>query len=176
MLNKLFYSLVAIVIGLSCITTYANIPTVPATQTATTTPTGNNTSLVFVQTATSGSIEPIKNHPGYYYLLLINTNPYVAYFTQRPLRTRGLIPVNQFMKAWQLGSNNLKINNPNGIIIAAKINGEDNTEETNLLVTISNPAYLLSRNIMRYVVKPLYSQPLFSSTVSLRGVTLVFGS
>ncbi len=177
MLKNSLYSIIAILLGLFCLTTYADIPQVQAAQTNTsqsTIPTDAN--LLFLQTASSATIDPIKGRNGYYYLLLINTGPYITYFTKRPLRANGLASINQFLKAWNLGSNNLNVNPPNGVIIASTINGQPNTSETPLLVILSNPAYIASRNIMRYVIKPLGSQDLFSDPISLGNLTLVFGA
>lgn len=177
MLKRPLYYVIVILLGLFYLTTYADIPQVQATtQTNTTSSTPTDTSLLFLQTASSATIEPIKGQEGYYYLLLINTGPYITYFTKRPLRSQGLAPIDQFLKAWSVGNNNLSVNPPNAAIIASTINNQPNTSGTPLLVIISNPAYIASRNIMRYVVKPLYSQDLFAGPISLGNLTLVFGS
>lgn len=151
----------------------STIPTVAAAQPSSSL---ENISMNFVQTASSASLQPINNRPGNYALILQNTGPYLIYFTNRPNQFRGLIPVEQFIKAWSIGENNLATNPPNGILIAARLNNEPNNANTPLLLTAKSPVYNASKDEMGYVVTPLYSQTLFLQPLQLGRVTLILGS
>ncbi len=170
---KVIRYIIAITIGLLCFALYANIPVTQPAATQTVINDTNNLILAFLQDASYAKITPITDQPGYYYLVLSNVSPYVTYFSERPRRLRGLVPVAQFITAWNSGTNNFKDNNPNGVIIASKINGQDSENNPNLLAIFSKPIYDGSRNLMRYTVTPLYSQPLFSTSFTLQDVTIV---
>lgn len=168
---------IALMIGIMTlgITTiiHADIPTVPAAQPAASVA---NLSMNFIQTADTASIQPVKNKPGYYYLIMRNTGPYITYFTNRPNQYRGLIPAQDFIKAWDQGTNNFAGNHPNGAVIAGKINDQQNTGNIPMLVTLQNPVYNADHDVMAYVVTPLYTQTLFLKPFTLDQVTLIFGS
>lgn len=174
-MSKLLSCFTAIIIGFLTLTAYADIPAVQPAQSSNSNAL-SDLSLIFMQNASSATIQPIKNRPGYYYLILNNTGPYITYFTSRPHRFRGLVPVSEFIQAWGIGENNFKLNNPNGAIIAGEISGEDNTGNPPLLVTLSEPTYSANQNVMAYVVTPLFTQSLFLTVFTMSNVTLVIGS
>lgn len=137
---------------------------------------GENISLLFIQQADSGILNRAPNKSGTYFLTLYGVSPYITYFSTRPHRIRGIIPAQNFFQSWNTGNNNFQQNNPNGVIVASQVNGEINKNTTTELVILSNPQYDPSRNILRYLVKPLVMSSFELQEIHFDYVTLFISS
>jgi len=131
--------------------------------------------LLFIQTASHAVLKEMPNRPGYYQLILEDINPYVTYFSQRPKRLGGIVPVENFVKAWNIGPNNFADNNPNGVLVPCTIDGALNTGEEVNLVTLSHPNYYPTKNILVYLVKPILTQRFVFKEIKYEHVTLLIG-
>ena len=129
--------------------------------------------LIFVQSAKSAILKELPKKPGFYTLTLYNTPPYIAYFAERPNRVTGLATFENFKKAWSVGENSFKINNPNAVLCAAEIDGLTNQNQKFYLMTLSNPLYSIKNSIARYTIKPLSKQGFLLKQISLKHVNLI---
>lgn len=134
-----------------------------------------NINLLFVQTASNAVLREMQNNPGHYLLILKDINPYITYFSQRPKRIGGIVPVENFVKAWNIGPNNFADNNPNGVLIPGTIDGVLNKGEQTNLITLSNPNYYPAQNMLTYVVKPVLSDRFVFQEIKYEYVTLIIG-
>src|SRR5215467_2724327 len=81
---------------------------------------------LFVQSAAKVKIEPYKEQENSYKVILEGVNPFVAYFSDRPYRIAGNMPVEQFTNLWQKkGNNSFKEDPPNAELIAIQIETEE---------------------------------------------------
>ena len=129
--------------------------------------------LIFFQNATSALLEESNVHSGYYLLTLYNVSPYMTYFAQRPNRNKGVVPLQNFVKAWSVGPNNFKDNNPNAIILAEQINDAVNRNNPPLIVTLSDPQYNSDKNTLQFLAKPLSSEKLLYKESTYQYVTIL---
>ncbi|STX28565.1 Uncharacterised protein [Legionella beliardensis] len=97
-----------------------------------------NSGLLFLQSATQGEL--IKNKDKNYSLTLRDVPAYVGYFTDRPKRQAGTLPLTQFIELWS--DKNLKNNfsavPPNAAIAMIATSGKPQ----NFIAIISNPHYI----------------------------------
>jgi hypothetical protein len=133
----------------------------------------SNVNLMFIQTAKTAALTTIQNKTGYYTLTLTGVNPYVTYFSERPNRLQGVASLENFVKAWDVGTNSLKDNNPNGVITAVKINGLTNSNEKTFLITLSSPNYNLQKSELSYTVKAMDTSGFLFKDIRLEDVILV---
>jgi hypothetical protein len=180
MARKLMILIACWILPLLGLSLYAETPapqTAPAPQNTPTSLTqnnsGNDVSLLFLQSAAIGNIDPIANQPGFYTLTLHNISPYTSYFSERPHRIHGLVPTERFVKAWGVGDNNFATNNPNCLMTATKIDGAVNIGNQTVLVSLSNPIYDSKAGALRYIARPLYAQNFLLKGSRLEYVTLV---
>ncbi|MBN1684906.1 MAG: hypothetical protein JW855_05715 [Gammaproteobacteria bacterium] len=129
--------------------------------------------LIFLQSATAGELRESTLHEGYYQLTLYNVAPYITYFTQRPNRNSGIVPLQNFVKAWNVGPNSFQDNNPNAVIVAGQINDTINKNTPPLLAALSNPQYDMNKNVLQFLVKPLSTQKLLYKEITYQYVTII---
>ena len=98
-------------------------------------PPQNHVTLLFVQEADSGAVNPLKNKPGCYTLSLSNLHQHILYFTDQPKRKAGKISVSQFVDIWQ--HNNVT---PNIALNAFAVSPEE-VHEINWVAVLKNPRY-----------------------------------
>ena len=58
------------------------------------------TSQFFVQTAKSGSCQPINGNPLYYTIKFKNVDPVIVYFSNKPTNQAKFITIKKFVKVW----------------------------------------------------------------------------
>jgi hypothetical protein len=117
--------------------------------------------LHFLQTADSATLNISPDKKGEYILTLNNVTPYITYITQRPTRSKNVVPIWNFLKAWGVGPNSFKVDPPNIILIPAQIDGVINTNETTYIGVALSASYNASRSIMTYTAKPLQTEQPF---------------
>lgn len=96
---------------------------------------------MFLQSAKSGSLVPISAEKGSYLITLNNVDPYLSYFSDRPNRVTGLLPLDNFIKLWSHGSNKFDTNPPNVAIETTKIKLFFDKKKATILATLTQPAY-----------------------------------
>jgi hypothetical protein len=121
-------------------------------------------SVLFVQSGSSGTMTISED--GGYLLTIEDVDPYVLWFTDRPQRGAGYIPLGTYLELWTEGSDSFQTDAPNGSLI---VNGEP------IAVEIMNPVYDTALNSFRYTVVPLDNTPL-ADTLSLEIPSLFIDS
>ena len=114
-----------------------------------------NVSMLFVQTAHAGKItQASKNN---YRVVLKDVSPYVTYFSDRPNRITGVMPLQKFLKVWDKGSDSLSIDHPNvGIqAILDATEPQQNNQMITSILTLSNPRYDAENKTLTYDAKTL---------------------
>ena len=166
-MRKLAVTIFSCIIWASWQSVYAEVNAQPP-QAETTT-----LSLLFVQSAESAILKALPKKPGYYTLTLYNVPPYITYFSERPTRVTNVASVQNFIKAWDVGKNNFKTNNPNAVLCAAEINAMPNQNQKFYLMTLSSPIYSQNRSILRYVVTPLSKDGFLFKQINFKYVNLI---
>lgn len=132
-------------------------------------------SLLFVQTAQSAKLYPIAGKANYYNLTLYNVNPYITYFTNRPNRVTGVVPLSNFLKAWNVGTNSFAEDNPNAVLTAATINGNINNNLVPVVIQLSSPQYSPAQSTLSFIITPIGSTQFVLPQLDYTYLTLVIG-
>lgn len=104
-------------------------------------------SLLYVQTASSGTFEPVAGSVNKYRLVLNGVSPSVAYFSDRPNRMAGHTSTNEFLKGIGFGG---KLD-PN-----AAIDIHEGSADADLIIaTLDKPAYDAPSATLSYEVSIL---------------------
>lgn len=103
-------------------------------------------SLLFVQTASSGSF--IKNDD-HYVLTLNDVSPNTTYFSDRPIRVSGILATEKFVASWCHGTDSFDSDPPNAAI---NILGADSSHDV-IIVELSNPVYDGDKKTLQYDAK-----------------------
>lgn len=115
----------------------------------------NQPEFLFVQTAGSAIVSAVPNKKNTYILILKNVNPYVTYFTERPNRIAGLMPLEEFLKYWQEGKNNFSKNIPNASLVAyhkKKFKGKQLVQH---VIELTAPTYNANKKTVTYIIHDL---------------------
>ena len=109
--------------------------------------------VMFVQNAKSASITPIKNQKQKYKLTLKGLPKNISYFSDRPRRVAGLMPMAKYLEVWNQNTpNSYKSNPPNVAIETAKLT-------KSIIGSLSAPKYDAKHHSMTYTLtvinKPL---------------------
>lgn len=132
-------------------------------------------SYLFVQSALKADLEIDKTEVDTYTLTLHDVNPYVTYFADRPRRNAGVMPVEQFIKLWDVkgGENSFKKVAPNADLNAMVGLSSSNTT-VNYAIEIKKVNYDSHSKKLVYTVKSLKGNinPMPKSTTQLHHVTL----
>jgi len=127
--------------------------------------------IQFVVNAKTALIKPLSS--GNYALIMENVKPYITYYTRRPNRSSGLATVSNFVNAWSVGNNSFATDNPNGVLTAGKVNGNDNRNGAIKVLTLNRPEYSPSKQVLRFVITPVGLQNQFIiKNPSYQNVTL----
>jgi len=104
-------------------------------------------SLLYVQTAGSGTFEPLDGSADRYRLVLNDVSPSVVYFSDRPYRIAGHVPTADFLKKLGFGG----ALDPNAAIDIA-----EGTPESDLIVAaLTKPVYDAQRGTLTYEITVL---------------------
>lgn len=97
-------------------------------------------SFLFVQSADSAVLAPVKEHPGQFTLTLKKVNPYVTYFSDRPNRVTGMMPTAEFMAIWQKkGKDSFAHDAPNVNIEGMKLHYIIKNKSVSFVAELLNP-------------------------------------
>ena len=129
--------------------------------------------ISFVQTVNNAKLLANSGQANQYTLTLYGVNPYITYYFDRPSRSTGLATIKGFVAAWDVGSNSFAVNNPNAILYAGEVNGQNNLGQTAYVVQLSNPRYDLVQNQMTYSVTPLGKEGFILNELDLTDAVLV---
>ena len=106
-------------------------------------------SLLFVQTAMTGSFAPVADAEDTYLLTLRDVSRSTVWFSDRPYRDAGHIPTEQLIANWGVGDESFASIPPN-----AALDILDGSEEADLIIiTLQDPVYDSSNNVLQYRVK-----------------------
>lgn len=130
--------------------------------------------LEFVQTAQKGNLEALEGKSGQYKLTLYKVDPYVGYFSDRPKRVTGIMPIKKFVRLWNEKSidNNFTINPPNAAIETMIIQMIFNNHRISLVASLSNPEYHGHDHSISYTINLLTKAPPIKS--AKLGFTVLF--
>ena len=109
---------------------------------------GENVSMLFVQTASSGTF---AQKDGKYVLTLDGVSSQTVYFSDRPNRISGNMNTGDFVKEWTLGADSFADNPPNAAIVVI---GADDSEN-NVVVELTSPIYDSEAMTLQYDAKVL---------------------
>lgn len=123
--------------------------------------------MSFAQIITSGELKQVNANKNIYRLTISNPSPYILYYAKRPKRLSGMVPLSNFIKAWNVGANSLAKNPPNGILYPGMINQNANKSGDAFRLIVSNPKYNNEANKMTYLVKPLTKSGLLMNDMNL---------
>jgi hypothetical protein len=129
--------------------------------------------IAFIQTGTTAVLTKNNTPNVSYKLTMSGVEPYLNYYLPRPSRDTGLAVVGNFIKAWGVGSNSFKADNPNAVLFAGKLNAADNNSQQFYQMSLSDPAYDKSRGVMTYTATPINNQAYALSTIRMQNAILV---
>lgn len=112
----------------------------------------DKTVYMFVQSASSGSLEPIAGKKGAFLLTLKGVAPSTIFFSDRPKRISGQSPTDQFLEGFSFSADNP----PNA---AVQVTAADNSQRV-AVVTLASPRYDVAAGTLQYDVTLLPGQKL----------------
>lgn len=116
-------------------------------------PPANSTSFLFVQHASSGTIEP-ENDPStdaIYKLTLNGVYSNTMIFSDRPDRNVGQITTGQYAEVWTKGQDSFEADPPN----AALVMNQEDASENIIVVELLNPVYDAEKETLVYDIVEL---------------------
>lgn len=132
---------------------------------------------MFIQTAKSGQIYKIKDSKNLYSLTLHDIAPYVNYFTDRPVRKTGLLPIDKFTQLWtNTDANNFKVDPPNVAIESVSIKFLIHRKNVKMVAEVTNPKYDAVSHSITYQLRFLTEAPNIKKPVHLGYTVLFFDS
>lgn len=134
----------------------------------------NGKTYLFIQTSNKAEIKK-TNTPGTYTIKLSDVSPYVAYFTDRPNRETGQMPITQFLAEWSKGNDSFAKDKPNAAIEGVQsLISKGNL--VNYVVALSQPVYDEKHKTLTYTAqtlkgeKELANSTLFHSVIFIDGI------
>ncbi len=121
----------------------------------------SNAQLLFVMLAKKVALHKNSKSPKSYQLVLSNVNKQVIYFTNRPIRKTGNIPLKKFLMLWKKGT--FKNVAPNAVIEAIKMRMKtskqyEKPDFINYAVTLTDPTFNVKKNEVTFNAIPLSNQ------------------
>ncbi len=129
--------------------------------------------LLFVQTAEQATLSPNKAKPGTYTLLLKQPAAQVSYFSDRPYRISGTMPLKNFAADWSQGRNSFASVPPNAALRGGL---HDNTRGASYNFELKDPAYHVKDNSFTYTLLPLKGQKPITQVINMHSVSLFVDS
>lgn len=116
----------------------------------------NQESYLFTQSAKAASLEKIQGAMKGYKLTLKQINAHVSYFSERPTRKTGVMPVERFLKLWeQTGKNNFRKDPPNAELHVTHIGADNKEQILDFAVELTNPKYDKATETLTYHIQLL---------------------
>lgn len=138
--------------------------------------TGQNATMLFIQSAPSAVLIPNSPQTGTYELVLHDVHNTVSYFSERPNRISGTIPIARFVNFWKLqGPDGFNTQAPNADIMGTQIHSIFSAKNANFTFALSQPAYNAKNKSIAYAATPLQGQQdLPKAPIKLEHVKLFF--
>ncbi len=116
-----------------------------------------STQMEFVQTAHAGKLEAIPGKTGQYKITLYKPGAYVSYFSDRPKRVTGLMPIDHFVKLWSEKDvqNSFAMTPPNAAIETVAVKMIFNRHRFSIMGSLSDPQYNAKENTITYTLSSL---------------------
>jgi len=115
-----------------------------------------NIDVLFVQTASNAQLQPLNVQKRTFKLTMKSPNPYVSFFSERPERVTGIMPIQNYLNNWtDNGSNSFKKSPPNVALEALSNTTQSGDKHLHLMGTISNPQYDSQNKTLTYQFKLL---------------------
>lgn len=108
-------------------------------------------SFLFVLRAHSGTITPVKDG---YQLTLLQVDNTLLYFSNRPARKAGMIPIDHLMNLWNSGVDSFRINPPNAAILHSTLKSNKQGTTPAVAIELSHP--LFENNQLTFHLKPIH--------------------
>lgn len=118
---------------------------------------------LFVQMAPTATLQ--QSEKGTYKLRLTDASPYVKYFTNRPARITGMMPIKKFLVEWKHHFNQVT---PNAGIYG--IQGRH--EPVSIMVELTQPVYDAKNHTITYTAHPLNHEKALPQKMQLRDVAV----
>lgn len=110
----------------------------------------HKTRFEFIQTAKSGTIEPVVGQANHYTLTLKGVNAYLIYFSDRPKHITGMISPKDYYHIWSNGSTGYSKNPPNAVLESELLQSNDHVL---YVFELSNPQYNAGKNTVTYAAR-----------------------
>lgn len=123
----------------------------------------NAEDYLFVQMAPTATLSKDQNADTYK-LQLNEASPYVKFFSNRPARITGMMPIDKFLTEWQ---QNFSQNTPN-----AGVYGIQDQKPISVMVELSNPTYNADQKTLTYTAKPLKNEKSLSTDIELKDAAI----
>jgi len=108
--------------------------------------------LLFIFHAKDGHLQSIGH--GSYELTLYHVDKSITYFTDRPERKAGKMPLSQFLREWDMGKDPFKRDKPNaGLVTFSSSSGKNQFDD--IPVILSDPQYNQQNDRLTFQVKPI---------------------
>lgn len=142
-------------IALPCRAETPSVTTAPAANTIQTNQLMDETQYLMIQ---HGNKATIAHNPGSktFTITLRDASPYVAYFSDRPTRKAGTIPLQEFLQLWtRKGTRSFQNDPPNANFNAMEMGTSHSEGIKNFSIELTNPQYDSQTNTLRYTATPL---------------------
>lgn len=126
--------------------------------------------VLFLQSAHAAQITVHKKH---YKLILKNVDSFVSYFSDRPARVTGLMPIEKFIARWHHSRDNFAKNPPNVAIESFVLGRNGHRKPVAIFATLKNPHYDAKKHSITYELNPLAKNKMRLANMKL-GYTVVF--
>lgn len=115
----------------------------------------DNKSYVFIQMARKAELTATQQ-PGVYQLVLSNVKPDITYFTDRPNRTTGSVPIEKFFNGWKSSDgDSFNKDMPNVGITGVQLHGLMRPENVSFVLALQNPQYDAKKRMLTYTAHSL---------------------
>lgn len=106
-------------------------------------------------------------------ITLLDVSPHVDYFSDRPNRKAGSLPLQEFLKLWESkGVKSFHNNPPNAYFNAMEEGTATSGNIKNLSIELSNPQYDSKTNTLRYTATPLPGTNMLNTSGTFKYITL----
>lgn len=113
------------------------------------------TDYLFIQQAKEGKLVATQDK-NTYKLVVKGLDSYIMYFSDRPVRTAGLIPTPDFYKQWnEKVASGFQSDAPNAGLVGVKLHKLKEGKDSEVAITLSNPQYDAAHNTVTYTAKIL---------------------
>ncbi len=153
-------------------TTMATSAIAPTTETTQNKQPEDRTEYLLVQHGTKATIN-IKAGEKTFTITLFDVSPHVDYFSDRPNRKAGSLPIQDFLKLWEpKGAKSFHNNPPNAYFNAMEMGTATANNIKNMAIELSNPQYDSQTNTLRYTATPLAGTNMPNASSTFKYITL----